>query len=1079
MPSPALPFYKRLLFIIAAFIFILYCLIWVLSSPIIKYFAKDPLAEYGLTLSEDAYISYNPFLTRIDINDLVLLKDNEAVFKTDELALQIALHKVPFKVIELEEFMIDGVFVKIDKQQNDLFVAGVNLTPEKAEANEEELTAEASTNESTEEASTEPSAFEVQLENLILSNTVIAALVDGNAHQFDIKKLLISHIKASQTQQSASLELTSLLDDAAINITSQLNLENNEGSIKSTIDVSEYSLNKINHLIQPIETLSGLLSFSSTPNIQITNNSINVEIENTKLATENIIVDTQEQHINYDSLVYTVSDIALSMSTTDETQGSASKITAKINNTQLTANNLKANTKEQNIALDDFVYSMDNIDVKLDKGQLNSKQPQAIAANKINATVQTTQLSTKNLKANTKEQSVNLDDFSYKMDDVSVSIDQSELNSDQPQATAASKINAVVKATQLSTKNLSANTKEQRVNLSNLLYNIEGLSVDISQGEFTSAEALPKSEIEVTVENTELTTKDVAAYTQKQRIHLENLLYSMAGFSINMGKDEQQKDQITSIDAKAQFVLTKASVEALPEATTDNNETDHSNLPKILFFEELNLSNISPKLAENPTGNIEADLSVLVDSLNIKQLLLSQTNATELPPVATINNISITDINGSAVALSLNEINIDTIKGDIILNKEKVLANLVNIASEDKVVVKEQEVPQVKVEEKTTKVAKNSNKKAKKSKKTKKSELPVEPPIEAVSTKAPFYISLNAINVINTNQINFIDNSVNPIYKRSFTIDELSVGKLSNIKENANNKTPILLKGRSNRYANFAFEGFIQPFAAKQTYHLKGSLNELSLPDVSTYMKDALKLVLKSGQLNTKLDITLINDDIDGDVNIKINGLETAAANDEVNAVKDQVGIPFNVALGMLKDGNGDLVLDVPLSGKTSSPSFGISSFIALITKKAVMSATQDYLMTTFVPYANIVSVAMTAGEFILKLRFEDLPYDPQQVELDEKQQIYIQQFAALMKDRKDTRVKVCAISVPGDIGLPVGQKLTPEEIKTLKEMGDQREQAFKDHVVEQAQIESGRILLCTPQIDSSKGAIPRMVISV
>jgi hypothetical protein len=310
-------------------------------------------------------------------------------------------------------------------------------------------------------------------------------------------------------------------------------------------------------------------------------------------------------------------------------------------------------------------------------------------------------------------------------------------------------------------------------------------------------------------------------------------------------------------------------------------------------------------------------------------------------------------------------------------------------------------------------------------------------------------------------------------------IDELSMGKLSSLNDSTEFKTPISLKGRSNQYANFAFGGFIQPFAKQKTYHIKGDLNGLSLPDVSTYMKDALKLQLKSGQLNTKLDLTLIDDDIDGDVHININGLETAAANNhETNIVKDQVGIPFNVALGMLKDGNGDLILDVPLSGKTSDPSFGISSFIALITKKAVMSATQDYLMTTFVPYANIVSVAMTAGEFILKLRFEDLPYQPKQITPDENQAEYIKQFIAVMKDQKDTRVKICAISTPADIGLPVQQKLSTADIKTLKAIGDKREQVFKTQAVENG-IQPGRILLCTPQIDSSEGAIPRMVISV
>jgi len=855
MSFRALPFYKRLLIIILASIFVLYCLIWVLSSPIIKHFAKEPLAEFGLTLSDDARISFNPFLTRVDVKNLALLKNNEPVFKAKELAVQIALHKIPFSVIKLEEFLIDGVLVKINKNENDLFVAGVNLTPESTEQTTNEITTqEQSENNTSNDAPAEPSSFEVQLEELLLSNTLIDALVDGHPHQFTIKSLLISDVKASQTLQSATVKLSSILDDATININTKLDLKNNQGNINNSIEVSKYSLVKIKHFIEPVETLNGLVSLSSTQDIAILSDTIKVNVKDTTLSTDNV----------------------------------------------------------------------------------------------------------------------------------------------------------------------NASTKEQRIALS-------------------------------------------------------KLLYTMSDFKVEINTNEEQTNPLQNIAAQAQLTLSKATVEALPinvnEPNTQNENADSSGntLPTILSFDELNLSNISPQLADNLTGDLAADLSINIDAINLDKLLFSQNTTTELPPVATINNINITHINGSAAALSINEINIDSLNSHVILNKEKALANLVNITSAES--TNSDQAPAQTPEE-----SKLANEKPSPDSTSKEST--ADTAADTATTEKPFYISLNALNVINDNTIDFIDNSVDPIYKRSLMIDALTVGKLSSTPESAENKTPILLKGRSNQYANFAFNGYIQPFAAKQTYHVKGDLNELSLPDVSTYMKDALKLVLKSGQLNTKLDITLVNDEIDGDVNISINGLETAAANDETNVVKDQVGIPFNIALGMLKDGNGDLVLDVPLSGKTSDPSFGISSFIALITKKAVMSATEDYLMTTFVPYANIVSVAMTAGEFILKIRFEDLPYQPKQIELNAEQDTYINQFTALMKDEEDTRVKICAISTPADIGLPAEQKLTTEQIKTLKTMGDEREAAFKEKVVKDG-IDSGRILLCIPQIDSSEGAVPRMVISV
>lgn len=82
------------------------------------------------------------------------------------------------------------------------------------------------------------------------------------------------------------------------------------------------------------------------------------------------------------------------------------------------------------------------------------------------------------------------------------------------------------------------------------------------------------------------------------------------------------------------------------------------------------------------------------------------------------------------------------------------------------------------------------------------------------------------------------------------------------------------------------------------------------------------------------------------------------------------------------------------------------------------------------------------------------------------------------MKDKTDTRVKICAISTPADIGLPTQQKLSKENIKALEKIGHSREKTFKAHAVSK-QVESGRVLLCIPKIDTSEGASPRMVISV
>ena len=194
--------------------------------------------------------------------------------------------------------------------------------------------------------------------------------------------------------------------------------------------------------------------------------------------------------------------------------------------------------------------------------------------------------------------------------------------------------------------------------------------------------------------------------------------------------------------------------------------------------------------------------------------------------------------------------------------------------------------------------------------------------------------------------------------------------------------TPIHLVGRSNKYTKFDINAGITPFDEIENYHLKGDFKEFSLPAVSSYMRDASGLEIKTGQLDIGFEFKLAGDQLNGNVNVLLGALETGIKkNDEVGNLIDQGAQPLNLALGMLKDGDANVALAVPVSGSLSDSKFGLRSIVSLITQKAIMSVMQGYLMQTFVPYANIVSVAFSAGEFALKLCFDDLMYQVAQIE--------------------------------------------------------------------------------------------------
>lgn len=793
--------------IVAIFI-ITYLLIWAISSPIIKYFLKAPLIEQGFILSNESSISFNPFLTKVTIKDFSLTKEGEKTFSLKKLTLQLALHKLIFDKIELQELSIDELFVKITQIEDKLTVAGIAF-PQKSTVEPTEKLID-------NKAELQPSPYLLILPELKLTQGVIDFFIQGQSHLVDINELLINDVIASQQSQIAQISLKAILDKASLTLGADVNLTQGNGKINSKISLNEYPLNALHHFIEPLNHLSGLLSFNSTQVISISPNGISISTSDTELINKDLVVGIEPYILTL---------------------------------------------KELNNQVDDFTL---------------------------------------------------------------------ELNG----------------------------------------------------------------------------------------------------------------EAIKTFAVKAQINLSQANLRGA------------NNQQQLFAFDHLSITDVSTQLNDKSSIDLLSTLSPIlkIGAISLDNLMASKNNAIDLPPLVTINQINITQVIAATNNLSIDKINVDTLTSHIIMSKEKTLANLVDLKTANEL---PQEMPQ-------------------------NTESSVTPLIDEGASTV-FNISLKELNFINNNRIDFVDNSVDPIYKRSLFIDEFSLGELSTLEDKKDQETPITLRGRSNEYANFQFNGFIKPFAKTKIYHIKGHLKELSLPDVSTYMKDALAMELKSGQLHTNLDVTLTNDIIDGDVNLVINGLETTAANNhETNTVKDRAGIPINTALGMLKDSDGNITLDVPLSGATSDPKFGISSFIALITKRAVMSATETYLIKTFVPYANIVSVARSAGEFLLKIRFEDLPYQPKQIQPNDLQQEYLDQFIALMKDKTDTQVKLCAISTPSDISQNGGVDITNKDnIKILKELAEKREHAFKAYVIKHGQIDSARLLLCAPQIDSSINGVPRMKLSI
>ncbi len=557
-------------------------------------------------------------------------------------------------------------------------------------------------------------------------------------------------------------------------------------------------------------------------------------------------------------------------------------------------------------------------------------------------------------------------------------------------------------------------------------------------------------------------TSDVSNHDVKMNVVINNNLTSVDISNLMLNIDQLHVEQNnTALDIKRHQMQANNINILLPvNAPVSVDAKLNVNLDSVSAISTENKA-ILAEIANVLVNNVDLKLQQNIAKVNVENVLVSHSQFSKnvelnMPALAAFKAFSVNNIAYSPELIAIDNVTLSGFVANALLNKDKQLSTLVTLTPNKGSQSKDLE----------TAIKPIDNTPA-------TTEVLVAKEGEGEGVKQIF--RLGKFTLIDDAQVDFKDSSVTPHYERNVNITHLVLSNIDTGKPGQ--EVTLEMQGKTDKYASLDIKGRGLPFAEQQKFSLNAEVKELSLPGISSYIKKALKYEIESGQLDLTIDAGLTGNKINGDVDLLLRGVEFTAADDnERGLIKDQFSVPFNVALGMLKDSDGNVELSLPLKGDTSSPSFGLSGLLTLLVKQATMSAAKDYLITTFVPYASVMKVAMAAGEFALKLRINDLVYPATAIELNPEQLEFSRQMSVMLADRGNINVKLCPVATASDIELEdASQAHQPDNIARLRLISQQRVELFKAHLVEQLKVPSARLLFCTPQIDTSKGAKPRI----
>jgi len=181
--------------------------------------------------------------------------------------------------------------------------------------------------------------------------------------------------------------------------------------------------------------------------------------------------------------------------------------------------------------------------------------------------------------------------------------------------------------------------------------------------------------------------------------------------------------------------------------------------------------------------------------------------------------------------------------------------------------------------------------------------------------------------------IEFTDRAIEPSYTANLT--EIG-GKVSGIAFKGERLAEVNLRGKINQFVPLEITGKINPAKENLLVDLFARFNSLDLSPMTPYSGKYIGYKIEKGKLSIDLKYLIAKRKLDSQNVIFIDQLTLGDSVDSPVATK----LPVRLAIALLKDRNGQIKLDIPVSGSLDDPKFSVwrivlQVIINLLTKAA------------------------------------------------------------------------------------------------------------------------------------------------
>ena len=192
---------------------------------------------------------------------------------------------------------------------------------------------------------------------------------------------------------------------------------------------------------------------------------------------------------------------------------------------------------------------------------------------------------------------------------------------------------------------------------------------------------------------------------------------------------------------------------------------------------------------------------------------------------------------------------------------------------------------------------------------------------------------------------------------------------------------------------------------------LLGYVTDANLIPATPYIAGLLGYKILQGQLDAEVNIQVEDNQVDALAKMALEKIKVRRVRDTDHLKVKKSFIPLGLALALLKDGNGDVHFNMPVTGDLFDPEFKFSFIFSDLLQRAILES----LFAYFTP-VGFYSLAKLAWARFRAVSFDPIEFAPGNSELSAVAKTQLLGMVEKMRDNPQARPGVCGVATARDL---------------------------------------------------------------